>query len=201
MLVAYLFTVAGFPARGSSKKMASQPFPCQEHDCGCSSALECWTNCCCFSPAEHLAWAREHAVEPPAYALLPTGSGASTRHAEHECVHCEDHHSGKQAHCHAAAQPDQLPETSGCCHKQPPGAQQALEGDGTGIRWVISIKALSCRGLSTLWVASGSVVPPPPNLNWMPRWQVAGQVLVYDSNPRLRCTPPLDPPPRLVKSL
>src|SRR6266481_10155373 len=91
MLVAYLLTVAGFPVLGSTKKHGSHPFPCQDHDCGCSSAEECWTNCCCFSPEQHLAWAHDHAVEPPAYAILPTGAAAATPYVGHECARCEYH--------------------------------------------------------------------------------------------------------------
>ena len=44
-------------------------FPCEADACGCVSARECWTHCCCFSPAERLAWAAWAGVKPPAYVL------------------------------------------------------------------------------------------------------------------------------------
>lgn len=31
----------------------------------------------------------------------------------------------------------------------------------TGVRWVIGIAAMKCRGHSTLWVSAGVVLPPP----------------------------------------
>jgi hypothetical protein len=51
-------------------KDLSQPFPCQHCACGCKNAEECWTNCCCFTPAQRADWARENGVTPPVYAVL-----------------------------------------------------------------------------------------------------------------------------------
>jgi hypothetical protein len=48
----------------------TQAFPCQSCHCGCSTPEQCWTNCCCYSPAEREAWAVRNGVEPPAYAVL-----------------------------------------------------------------------------------------------------------------------------------
>lgn len=48
----------------------STAFPCQSCHCSCSTAEQCWTNCCCYTPAERLAWAIENQVEPPSYAVL-----------------------------------------------------------------------------------------------------------------------------------
>lgn len=54
-----------------SEKGSSQPFPCQNRPCGCKTAEQCWTGCCCFTPSERLAWAEENGVAPPSYAQLP----------------------------------------------------------------------------------------------------------------------------------
>ena len=70
--VAYLIAALGIPLPASVHKDASQPFPCQDHPCGCQTAEQCWRNCCCFTPEERWAWARAHHVEPPAYAEKPT---------------------------------------------------------------------------------------------------------------------------------
>lgn len=43
----------------------SEPFPCQSHSCGCASAHQCWTSCCCFTPRQRLAWAIKNGVTPP----------------------------------------------------------------------------------------------------------------------------------------
>jgi hypothetical protein len=43
----------------------SEPFPCQSHSCGCATAHQCWTDCCCFTPRQRLAWAMRNRVTPP----------------------------------------------------------------------------------------------------------------------------------------
>jgi hypothetical protein len=200
MLVAYLFTVTGFPAHGSSKKSGHQPFPCQDHDCGCASAEECWTNCCCFSPEQHLAWAHEHGIEPPAYAVLSSGPGRDVTHGDHDCAHCSNHKEHKDhedSDCLGSLAHAQ--EASTCCQKIPAGANSSqAQNTDDRIRWVITIKGMACRGLSTLWVASGSVAPPPRSLSWDPLYDVDEHLPVTDANPVVQLTAPLDPPPRLV---
>jgi hypothetical protein len=47
---------------------AGEQFPCASGRCGCSTARECWTNCCCHSPAQRLDWALRRGVMPPSYA-------------------------------------------------------------------------------------------------------------------------------------
>ncbi len=41
-------------------KDRSRPFPCMDSPCGCGTAEQCFSSCCCHSPAERLAWARAH---------------------------------------------------------------------------------------------------------------------------------------------
>jgi hypothetical protein len=41
-------------------------FPCEGGACGCTSALACWSSCCCLRPDEQLAWARAAGVTPMA---------------------------------------------------------------------------------------------------------------------------------------
>lgn len=52
-----------------SDKAGSQPFPCQDSPCGCKTAEQCWTNCCCTTPVQRIAWARKNGVTPPQYAI------------------------------------------------------------------------------------------------------------------------------------
>ena len=53
------------------EKYNSQPFPCQSGPCGCKTAEQCWTNCCCFTAAERFVWAEKNGVTPPSYAQRP----------------------------------------------------------------------------------------------------------------------------------
>jgi len=49
-----------------AEKASSQPFPCQDHRCGCRDADHCWRSCCCMTREQKFAWALEHGVTPPA---------------------------------------------------------------------------------------------------------------------------------------
>src|SRR5262245_63434975 len=64
-LIAYLLVSVGAPLPARPPKDRSQPFPCQDHACGCQSAADCWQHCCCFSPEQRQAWAQAHDVVPP----------------------------------------------------------------------------------------------------------------------------------------
>lgn len=72
-LVLIVFCVSALPIPIATLEIQtkdhSQPFPCQNSPCGCKTAEQCWTNCCCSTPEERLAWAEEHEVTPPSYAV------------------------------------------------------------------------------------------------------------------------------------
>ena len=89
-LLVYLLAVVGVPLPAGPKKDRSQPFPCMDRPCGCKDAAQCWTSCCCTTPRERLAWARQRGIEPPSalavLAIVRRGgrgrpSDASTRQA------------------------------------------------------------------------------------------------------------------------
>lgn len=51
-------------AKRLAGKDRSQPFPCMDKPCGCTTAEQCFSSCCCDTPAELLAWAKANHVEP-----------------------------------------------------------------------------------------------------------------------------------------
>jgi hypothetical protein len=204
-LFAYLATAVGFPLRASHDKDSSQPFPCQDHPCGCRSAEDCWRHCCCFSPEERLAWARNNGIEPPPYAE-PASAGAwqttRLRDLAETDVAPEPACSGCAPHGTASSKPcgEGEPKAACCCRSAPTPAKDSRRQSKTGQRWVLVVKALSCRGLSTLWVSGGAVLPPPPVAAWQP-WSPPPDRL---SNPNAYPCPvpftPPDPPPRSSKA-
>jgi hypothetical protein len=176
VLFAYLGTAFGLPLPAREAKDQSQPYPCQNHPCGCQSAQQCWQHCCCFTPEEKWAWAEAHGVVPPAYAERPRGQGWCTprlRDREESCGSCRA--CGK-----SGAVPGMKPSDEGAVRP----------------RGVIGITALRCRGLSTWWVGTGIVLPPPHSAGReLPAPALDG---VWDSAtaaPHSPATPP-DPPPR-----
>ncbi|MCA9119143.1 MAG: hypothetical protein H6822_23020 [Planctomycetaceae bacterium] len=64
-LAGVLASSLGIAVVPHQKKKSSLAYPCQGGSCGCSSAAQCWQNCCCTTPAERLAWAGDNDVAPP----------------------------------------------------------------------------------------------------------------------------------------
>jgi hypothetical protein len=190
-LVAYLLTASGVPLPLPADKDHSLPFPCQDHACGCRSAEECWRHCCCFSPEEKLAWARDHGVRPPAYAERPVVLGwngprqrALAEGRAHPAACCP--HGGATAR---AEPPCCAHAPSATCHTapRPPAPRHG---------WLVGLIAARCHGVSTAWVTCGSVLPPPPPLTWHP-WSPLDATLSYaDGLPLAPPSTPPDPPPR-----
>ena len=171
VLLSYLATASGVPLPLLPGKDLSQPFPCMDHACGCRSAEECWRHCCCFTPEEKFAWARRHGIEPPAYAERPGACCANGAEGADSLPPCCAGKSGA------------------CCH-----AAEHRPAAGRG--WVIGLTALRCRGLSTVWVTTGSVLPPAAPLAWRP-WPPLVATLSYpDRLPNTHPPSPPDPPPR-----
>ena len=100
-LLAYAVTALGIPLPVPAAKDTSVPYPCQDHPCGCLSAEQCWTNCCCTTAAQRWAWARAHGVIPPDYAQRPTEEGETPSCGE-SCCHDGDAREG----CRSCEEPD-----------------------------------------------------------------------------------------------
>jgi hypothetical protein len=70
------------------------------------------------------------------------------------------------------------------------------DGPAGGVRWVAGIAAMKCRGHSTIWVSTGSVLPAPARLDWQPNFDLAGWVGRHNDVASPRPAIPPDPPPR-----
>ncbi len=78
----------------------SEPFPCQSHACGCATAQQCWTSCCCFTPHQRLVWAVRNGITPPSSVRYTEADwAAAVSDAAAETDHC--------SLCDAGATPDQ----------------------------------------------------------------------------------------------
>jgi hypothetical protein len=75
--------LANFDFRDKDLK---QPFPCQNSPCGCKTAEQCWSNCCCLTPKQRLAWAERNGVTPPSYAALPAKNPGDSSTIKSCCV-------------------------------------------------------------------------------------------------------------------
>ena len=195
--LAYLLVALEIPLPAAIHKDTSQPFPCQDHACGCQTAEQCWTSCCCFTPEERWAWARAHDVQPPTYAEKPTPKPAEQPAAHGwNTVKLRD-----RDHCATATTTKSCcrkqGERASCCQTTPkPAAPQAAPRSGN-VRWGSVMSAWRCQGFQTLWVVVGAVLPVPPSTTWSPDYPPPSLFSLWDSHAILLSMPPPAPPPRL----
>jgi hypothetical protein len=207
-LVCYLATAVGFPVPSPQAKDRGQPFPCQDHPCGCQTAEQCWRHCCCFSPQERLAWAEAQRIEPPSYVERPAANGWHIARSRDRtgvgeersgCTNCRSRPTCQvclplaRKNC-CGNREDVVP----CCSQESArGRESARPKPPARIPWVLGVAGLRCQGVTTLWVSIGAVLPPPTPLEWSDLLLPIGWLSRRDaSSVPLLLTPP-DPPPRL----
>jgi hypothetical protein len=198
-LVAYFATAVGFPLGASPRKIQGQPFPCQDHPCGCRTAEDCWRHCCCYSPEERLAWAESHRVQPPPYAERPS------THGWHE-LRLRDRAEACSACSQQVGPKAQRPGSKDCCSGKAKAAscrschapltKTCSSKEKTGSRSPTTIGVLRCQGFSTLWVHSGTVPPPNQAVAWTPSLTPTGWLPGWNAFAQPIPVAPPDPPPR-----
>ncbi|MDX1948034.1 MAG: hypothetical protein SFU86_21725 [Pirellulaceae bacterium] len=156
-LAGFLVATIGLPVVepriGPNGKDISRPFPCMYRQCGCRSAAGCWRSCCCHTHAEKLAWAAEHGVTPPEYAV-----SAAERGAARGC-------------CAAKASSE---GTRSCCSKQTTDEEPVAREPGLPIRLglIPAVAAQKCQGITQVWLMLSAAAPPLPIRIWQPETAV-----------------------------
>jgi hypothetical protein len=198
LTLAYLLAALDIPLPASIHKESSQPFPCQDHPCGCRTAEQCWRSCCCFTPEQRWAWARAHQVEPPAYAEKPAATGWNT-------VKLRDRDRPnsstlKRSCCQQERTCCATPAAGkSCCQtdaRRTRGGDRSSPADKGRVRYGSAMTAWTCQGLSTLWVGIGAVLPVPPAVAWSPEWPLTARCRPLNEQPDPRSHTPPTPPPR-----
>ncbi len=145
--------VGTVPPRGKDQ---SEPFPCQNRPCGCASADQCWKQCCCFTNAEKLVWAKANGVTPPQFVVDAARAESSAKVVKDEasrkklCPHCtKSAISEHSLACHQASSKSECCSTSGRDQQHRDGEQAQPEEDST--RFVIGIEMMKCRGQGLFW--------------------------------------------------
>jgi hypothetical protein len=129
-------------------KDRSRPFPCMDKPCGCATAEQCFKNCCCHTPAERLAWAKTHSVEPAVLVALERLVAADAAPTEPAGSCCVAKATKKPACCSASV--DDEKESASPGSSPPPR-----------LRTVTLQAMLACGGILTQWLAVGGSLPPP----------------------------------------
>lgn len=136
----------------------STPFPCMDCACGCATPEQCWTACCCFTPAERERWAEQHGVAPPSYAVLSNSSiGISTVRESALCEStqaacgsslCTKLHKEACENCSSHVC-DMLPEVMSDEVATCADSADQHCADSSQVVTVISVVALRCKGASS----------------------------------------------------
>ncbi len=179
LALAYVMAMIGLPWPTFSAVRGAAPFPCQGHQCGCHSAEECWGHCCCFTPAQRLAWAAANQVEPPAELIA-----AVSNHDEDEHLAGDDHPTAHPCRCHKKAAKPVLSASDR------PVKSKKTKGYG--------FHAFQCQGISTLWVTTGAVAPSIVPVAWTFDWNVVGTVSTLGFSLSAVTRLPAVPPPRVL---
>jgi hypothetical protein len=189
---AYLIATLHLPLPASVHKDVGVPFPCQNHPCGCQTAEQCWRNCCCFTPEERWAWAREHNVEPPAYAEKPVESSAEQGWNTVKLRDRSEGESKRSAKSCCSTQPTR-PACCQPCSDRP--AKQPASQSGP-IRWISVMAAWQCQGLPALWLSLAVALPIGPPAVWSPDPSPASRVPLTNARASNVSLNPPAPPPR-----
>jgi hypothetical protein len=183
MLAAYVAVVSGVPlpiagsppvagspaAKRLADKDRSRPFPCMDKPCGCATAEQCFSSCCCNSPAELLAWAEINGLDPATLFALQRRVAATAPEAPAAACCCSS--AAPAASCCTTTE-------SAPAHQPAP----ADEGDSAPLRSrMISMKAmLACGGVLAGWAAAVTSLPAPTALRCEPCMQLVGVLSITD---------------------
>jgi len=197
MLAAYVVVVSGVPlpiagsppeagspaAKRLADKDRSRPFPCMDKPCGCATAEQCFSSCCCNSPAELLAWAEINGLDPATLLVLQRRVAATAPEAPAAACCCSS--AAEAAACCTTTE-------SASAHQPAPADDR--DSAPTPSK-VISLKAmLACGGVLAGWAAAVTSLPPPTAPRCEPCLQLVGMLSITDeigrSADRLSDTPP-----------
>lgn len=162
------------PLPMATLKDRSVPFPCQDSACGCRSAAQCWSSCCCNTDAEKLAWANRHSVTPPASFLEKMVVKEKSNTASGQCGSCccASTIAGEKASSTAAR---------GCCQAKPRDSNESESS-----RTLVIDAVRRCQGvMDNVFVSSVKLFP----------CRVTAPAVLEVWMRLCRCTPMLASPP------
>lgn len=153
-LLAVLYGVAAsgmaLPLPGPAKTLTER-FPCENCPCGCSNAKTCWSNCCCHTPEERLAWAEKNGVTPPRFAVQLAAFKSTSKTAASLRPCC----AAKRSCCAS-------PTVSSRAVLAPRNDPSGNSSNHTKrSRAVSAFQMLACQGFGELWLSIGQAPAPP----------------------------------------
>ena len=214
MLATYVVVASGLPlpiaggppAVGSAAatqladKDRSRPFPCLDKPCGCATAEQCFAACCCNTPAELLAWASTHDLDPATLHALTrrAATPAPTPVAEATCC-CVETGGDSTASCTASLETTAATLAGEVCadERSPAADEPAALPAVAPACGMVSLRAmLACGGILAGWSAAMISLPAPAIVRVERADSIVGLLVVAD-DVAISVSPTLDvPPPR-----
>lgn len=192
-LVVYVIAATGvpLPVPGEKPSAGGERFPCEQSACGCMTAEQCWTKCCCRSLAGNLAWARDQGVRPPEFALtFARAQGLDTSHWDGPQKPTEKRILIAKAEVES-------PHGCCCCRADQscprPERSDNRRRDASDSRLVV-VEALACQGIAQAWLALGIATPPPIAVRCAPLERTNQGIDTY-SETAVSVARSIDPPP------
>lgn len=199
-------------ARRLAAKDRSRPFPCMDKPCGCATAEQCFTSCCCNTPAQTLAWARARGVDVGvlmglerrvAAAAVPgppaENESCCTAAASSCCRGGDDARADeavsdeRESGCGVATgSPRHDDGIAGADEPEPRDREPPAQPR------IVTLRAmLACGGIVADWFAAGASLPPP-KLECGLTWVCVGQLLSAGVSAAGTRDVPEPPPPRVA---
>jgi len=182
-------------AKRLAGKDRSKPFPCMDKPCGCATAEQCFSSCCCHTLAERLAWAKLHNVHS---AVLVALEHRVARNALTDRLAIASPAPKKPSCCSS-----QHPARASCCSSEPaasplppsgPEAPGSQERESPRSKTVTLRAMLACGGIAAQWF-SMAVSLPPPGVDISVTFHVVERLLLIDDIAEcLHASPAARPP-------
>ncbi len=176
--------------------VGAERYPCEGHACGCASATECWSSCCCHTVQERLAWAITNGVKPPASVKFSDQQWIAAANAvkagSAECSMCVAGIQEKLARGIATASVVQASSSRVSC---PSDSKIEKRSGFVGF----SMSALACKGIKQVLASSVPPALPTRVRDLLAAPSVAPLIAMpREARPDSRSLEVLDPPPRLA---
>ena len=215
------------PQVRSPEKDRSEPYPCMDRPCGCSSAEQCWKKCCCFTNQQKIAWAERTGVKVPEYVVVAAGREKTHKTAATAAPKCErcvtasvtadaavtskkgndNHNTATPKVCGVASDAnvvrgDNEPSSACCDAEQTQPVKEATakrrqDTDDSAPSYFCGIAALECQGLTSLFQILSLTMLPEKSCPEIVGEDMSSSMPAFDV---LVCScewPPPEPPPRI----
>jgi hypothetical protein len=175
----------------------AERYPCESCPCGCGTAQRCWTNCCCHTMSQRLAWARREGVRPPEEVLdqvakagldvSPWREVSATKHVRLATT------PATLPACCIRSQTAQ-PKPACCAAKTSKSSDRSKQKQKSSAPGVSLVQALACQGLIDAWLSIGEAVITT-QFEWHPTLVVTPASTFYPVFSDRSAPPPVPPPP------